>query len=112
MDVVKEIISTENPHRVWYKPCEIANIEYGARCIAIEKDDIKQKIVFVDKKEYDDEEFVILGQLHREDGPAAILLRDSKINYYFLNGVKLTKEVWFDKLTPEQRAEVLWHLDE
>ena len=47
-------------------------------------------------------EWQVNGLLHRTDGPA-IISKDAE-RYWSLNGLSCSKEEWFDRLTPEQRA--------
>ena len=44
------------------------------------------------------------GKRHRADGPAYYIFDKGD---YYLNGINYSKEEWFSKLTPEQRAVAL-----
>lgn len=46
------------------------------------------------------------GCYHREDGPAIIASNGDK--YFFLEGLSLSKEEWFAKLTLEQKENIIW----
>jgi hypothetical protein len=50
------------------------------------------------------------GYLHRVDGPAIEMCDGTKL--YFLEDVEYLQEKWFQTLTPEQKYDYLWKLDE
>ena len=50
------------------------------------------------------------GLTHKEDGPAVIYYNGQQ--EWYLNGNKVSPMEIFDNLTPEQKAEAIWHLDE
>jgi hypothetical protein len=50
------------------------------------------------------------GIRHREDGPAIEWSNGKK--FWYLNGYPYSKEKWFNLLTPEQKYNYLWNLDE
>lgn len=49
------------------------------------------------------------GEYHNENGPAIIFPNGNK--EYHLDGVLLSKEKWFSKLSEDQKEKLLWHLD-
>lgn len=51
------------------------------------------------------------GNLHREDGPA-VIFHDTGLKEYFLNGIFVTAEEVFDRLTPEQQEKEIWRINE
>ncbi len=58
----------------------------------------------------DCQEYYLRGELHREDGPAAIFADGEK--YWFLFGVKKTIEEVFELMDEEEQIEFLFNLDQ
>lgn len=79
--------------------------------------------------------YIVNKQIHREDGPAyiswsgrkdwfvwdkrhridgpAITCKKSNLNSWYINNVEfLTKEEWFAALTPKQKENYIWNLNE
>ena len=48
------------------------------------------------------------GDLHREDGPAKLWFYNGKKEWY-LNGESLTKEEWWERLTPEMKMKAIFN---
>jgi antitoxin component YwqK of YwqJK toxin-antitoxin module len=51
------------------------------------------------------------GKRHREDGPACIgYYKNGSVSYesYYINGIYLTKEEWYNMLTTKQKVNLLY----
>ena len=55
-------------------------------------------------------EYWVDGKLHREDGPAVIYSDGYK--EWWLNDVPVSAQEVFDRLTDEEKNEVIWNMDE
>jgi hypothetical protein len=51
-------------------------------------------------------EWFLNGVRHRDDGPAIIHI-NGMVEWY-LNGIAYTKEIWFDRISEEQRVKMLY----
>lgn len=87
-------------------------IENGQQVIYRSKYGEKVPSNFTGKIEYSngDQVWLVNGLTHREDGPAIIWANGEK--RWHLNNHRVTPMEVFELLTPEQKEQVIWNLDE